>query len=455
MERPLFEEPHPAPRGAESGERGAPLAARMRPRSLTEVVGQRHLLATDTPLRRALEGHAPHSLVLYGPPGSGKTTLARLVAGASGAPVAEHSAVACGSREVRAVIERARARGERPGAVLVLDEIHRFNRTQQDTLLPALEEGSVLLVGATTENPYFELVPALRSRLRIYELRPLDEDDLVALLERALSDPERGIPAPPPVDRDALALIARRAAGDARHALTLLEVACQTAGSGRLTVAVAAAAAGRTALAHDRSGDRHYDLLSALIKALRGSDPDAAVLYMTALLEGGEDPRVVARRLVILASEDIGNADPRALAIAVAAAQAVEHVGMPECAYALTQATIYLALAPKSNAAARALARARAWIAERGTPEPPPYLRDAHFAGARELGRGVGYEYPHDLPDAFSTQELAPRGAEGERLVELSEHGEESRLGARLRELRARRDRARREQSRGKQSPPR
>jgi putative ATPase len=437
MER-LFEldESSPGRTGVSPAE--LPLAARMRPTSLGEFVGQDHLLGRGSALRTAIEDGRPHSMILYGPPGTGKTTLARLLAVNARAAFEEASAVNAGRAEVREVLQRAEHRrttsGER--TIFFLDEIHRFNKAQQDTLLPAVEDALVVLVGATTENPYFEVNSALLSRCRIYELRPLEEEHVLALLRRSLGD-ERGIAEAPKVEDDALEFLAARAAGDARTALSALELACETVGAGgAVTVRVAEDALQRSAILYDKGGDLHYDLISAWIKATRGSDPDASLLYLAAMLEGGEDPRFIARRMVVFASEDVGNADPRALQVAVAAAHAVEHVGLPECALNLSQAAIYLALAPKSNASIKALGRARAWVREHGTPEPPSYLRSAAYPGARKLGRGENYDYPHDHPDGVSEQELMPAELAGERFVDLSEHGEERELRERLERIR-------------------
>jgi putative ATPase len=413
----------------------APLAVRMRPRTFAEVVGQEHLLAEGSALRRALEEGQPHSMVLYGPPGTGKTTLARLVAAAAKAAFEELSAVEAGRAEVRAVLERAGHRRQTTGepTVFFLDEIHRFNKAQQDALLPAVEEGLVTLIGATTENPYFEVNGALLSRTRIYELHPLDADDVAALLRRAL---ERG-EVQATVDDEAIAFLADRAAGDARTALGALEIAAL---SGHVTLAVAEDSLQRRAVRYDKTGDQHYDLISAWIKATRGSDPDASLYYLAVMLEGGEDARFIARRMIVLASEDIGNADPRALPLAVAAAQAVEHVGMPEAMHALAQAAIFLSLAPKSNAAYKAISAARQHVREHGAQTPPDALRSAAYPGAKTLGRGAGYDYPHDRPGHLSDQELLPPGVAGERFYRPDDA--EAELRARLEEVRRARGRS-------------
>ena len=437
MER-LFEAGDEPPKGqTRVPSADQPLAARMRPASLDELVGQGHLLEPRSALRRAIDDGHPHSMILYGSPGTGKTTLARLVALHARAAFEELSAVSAGRQQVRDVLERAEHRRTTSGepTILFLDEIHRFNKAQQDTLLPAVEEGLVTLIGATTENPYFEVNSALLSRCRVYELAPLSDADVLGLLRRALGD-ERGLPDPPPVADDALDFLAARAGGDARTALAALELAAETAGGEEVDLARAEDALQRRAILYDKGGDRHYDTISAWIKATRGSDPDASLLYLAAMLEGGEDARFIARRMVILASEDIGNAEPRALEIAVAAAHAVEHVGLPECAHNLAQATVYLALAPKSNASYAALGHARAWVRAHGAPTPPGPLRSAAYPGAEALGRGQGYDYPHDHPEGVSGQELMPPEAEGERFLELSDHGEERELSERLERIR-------------------
>jgi putative ATPase len=413
----------------------APLAVRLRPRSFAELVGQEHLLAPGSALRRALEEGQAHSMVLYGPPGTGKTTFARLVASAASAAFEELSAVEAGRAEVRAVLERAthRRRSTGEGTVFFLDEIHRFNKAQQDALLPAVEEGLVTLIGATTENPYFEVNGALLSRTRVYELQPLDAGDVEALLRRAL---ERGA-LQATVDDEALAFLAERANGDARTALGALEIAAL---SGHVTLAVAEDALQRRAVRYDKAGDQHYDLISAWIKSTRGSDPDASLYYLAVMLEGGEDPRFIARRMIVLASEDIGNADPHALPLAVAAAQAVEHVGLPEAMHALAQAAIYLSLAPKSNAAYKAIAAARAHVREHGAQTPPDWLRSAAYPGAKKLGRGEGYDYPHDHAGHLSDQDLLPPAVAGERFYRPDDA--EAELRARLEEVRRARGRS-------------
>jgi putative ATPase len=413
MERLFGTEPTP-PSGRCAGlpAQGAPLATRMRPRTLDEFVGQDRLLASGSALRRAIEEGKPHAMILHGPPGAGKTTLARIIAEASDAAFEEESAVAAGRAEVRAVIERAQERlraGRR--TIFFLDEIHRFNKAQQDALLPAVEDGVVILIGATTENPYFEVNSALLSRTRVYELDVLGVAEIRALLDRAVARGECG-PDGARIAPEALDFLAQRSGGDARTALNALELACEAAGDDQpVTLAHAEDALQRRALLYDRQADRHYDTISAWIKATRGSDPDASLYYLAVMLEGGEDPRFIVRRMIVLASEDIGNADPQALSVATAAAAAVEHVGMPEAQFALAQAAIYLSLAPKSDAAKRAVLASRQYIRERGAAPPPAYLR----ASTRNDG---GYDNPHCRDGHLSPQELLPAPAAGARFYE-------------------------------------
>jgi putative ATPase len=411
----------------------------MRPRTLGEVVGQEHVLAPGSALRTAIEQGRPHSMVLYGPPGSGKTTLARIVASAAKASFEELSAVEAGRPEVRKVLERAAHRRQSTGepTIFFLDEIHRFNKAQQDALLPAVEEGLVTLIGATTENPYFEVNAALLSRTQVYELNQLAAADVEVLLRRAL---ERGECGDHAIGDEVLAFLSDRAGGDARTALGALELACETAPAGApITLERAEDALQRRALTYDKTGDRHYDTISAWIKATRGSDPDASLYYLAVMLESGEDPRFIARRMVILASEDVGNADPAALGVAVAAAHAVEHVGMPEAQFALAQCAIYLALAPKSDMAKRAIGAARAYVREHGAEVPPAYLRSAAYPGAKALGRGLGYDYPHARPGHISPQELLPESVAGARFYEPDEA--EASLRERLEQIRRARGR--------------
>ena len=429
----------PEPPASAAGPR-APLADRMRPRTLDEVVGQDHLLGPNRVLRVALEHGELHSMILWGPPGSGKTSLASLMARVAGARFVAFSAVLSGVKEIRGVVgeaETARARrAER--TILFVDEIHRFNRAQQDAFLPHVEKGTLVLVGATTENPSFEVNAALLSRCRVYVLRPLAETDVTAILRRALADRERGLgDAGARVTDDALALVARLANGDARSALNVLELAVQLAGAGReVSEASIHEAAQRRALLYDKAGEEHYNLISALHKSLRDSDPDAALYWMTRMLESGEDPLYVARRLVRFASEDVGNADPAALTLALAARDAYHFLGSPEGELALAQATLYLALAPKSNAAYLAYGEARDDVRERPAEPVPLHIRNAPTGLMRDLGYGAGYQYAHDAPDARVAQEHLPEALRGRRYYRPTDRGLEAELGRRLAEWR-------------------
>ena len=397
----------------------APLALRLRPSTLDEFVGQQHVLGPGSALRLAIEEDRMGSAIFYGPPGTGKTTLARIVAGATGAEFEELSAVSATVKDVREVLARARDRlgmqGQR--TILFLDEIHRFNKAQQDALLPAVEEGLVTLIGATTENPYYEVNSALLSRSQVYQLESLAPEDLAVVVRRGLE--EVGATAAD----DVVDLIVRRAGGDARTALNIVELAAETA-DGEITEPNVDDAARKRPIVYDKTSDAHYDFTSAFIKSMRWSDPDAAIYYLAAMLEGGEDARFIARRMIVLASEDIGNADPRALLVAVAAAQAVEHVGLPEARLNLAQAVVYLARAPKSNASYRAINAAMRDVQERGNFSPPAALRDGSYYG-RKLGHGEGYIYPHDDPQGFDVDYL-PDELKGTTYYTPSGNGEES-----------------------------
>jgi putative ATPase len=400
----------------------APLAQRLRPRSLDEFVGQEHVLGEHSALRLAITADRVRSSIFYGPPGTGKTTLARIVAVTTGAEFEELSAVSATVKDVREVLARARERlgvsGRR--TILFLDEIHRFNKAQQDALLPAVEAGLVTLIGATTENPYFEVNSALLSRTQVYELESLSPEALREVVRRGAEELDTDLS--PELEE----LIARRAGGDARSALNILELAADTAHAegGAIAEEHVEDAARKRPVVYDKNADAHYDFTSAFIKSMRGSDPDAAVYYLAAMLEGGEDARFIARRMIVLASEDIGNADPRALLVAVAAAQAVEHVGLPEARLNLAQAAIYLARAPKSNASYTALNKAADDVREHGHVKPPRSLRDGSFYG-RQLGNGKGYVYPHNDPRGFEVDYL-PDELKGRTYYEPSGSGEEA-----------------------------
>jgi putative ATPase len=423
------------------GASNAPLAARMRPRTLDEVVGQQHLLGPGSPLRRLVEGDAPLSLILFGPPGTGKTTLALIVASATNRRFVLLSALSAGVKEVRAVIEQARhdlGMSSRQ-TVLFIDEIHRFSKTQQDSLLGAVESRIVTLVAATTENPFFSIVSPLLSRSLLLTLLPLTEDDISLLIDRALMD-ERGLGGAVGLAEEARAHLLRMAAGDARRALTALEAAAGSAlAAGRDTIDLATLeqAVDTAALRYDRDGDQHYDVTSAFIKSIRGSDADAALHYLARMIEAGEDARFIARRLIVHASEDIGLADPSALLAATAAAQAVALVGLPEARINLAQATIHLALAPKSNAVVKAIDAALADVRAGFAGSVPPPLRDGHYPGAAKLGHAQRYRYPHDSVEGVLSQQYPPDELVGRDYYEPSSRGAERILAERLPKLRA------------------
>jgi putative ATPase len=419
---------------------GAPLAARMRPRTLDEVVGQEHLLAPGSPLRRLVEGDSPMSLILFGPPGTGKTTLALIVSSATNRRFAQLSALNAGVKDVREVIAQAKAELGRTGrqTVLFIDEIHRFSKTQQDSLLAAVEARHVTLVAATTENPFFSIVSPLLSRSLLLTLQPLDEKAVGQLVDRALSD-ERGLAETVSLDADARAHLLRLSGGDARRALTALEAAAGTVraeGRDAIDLATLEQAVDSAAVRYDRDGDQHYDVISAFIKSIRGSDADAAVHYLARMLEAGEDPRFIARRLVVHASEDVGLADPTALLAATAAAQAVALIGLPEARINLAQATIHLALAPKSNAVVRAIDNAQADVRAGLAGDVPPALRDAHYPGAAKLGAGARYVYPPDVPDGVAGQQYPPDELVGRDYYQPSGRGAERAIADRLARLR-------------------
>jgi putative ATPase len=435
----LFESDQPAVEAAPY-DPAAPLAARMRPRTLDEVVGQEHLLAPGSPLRRLVEGDAPMSLILFGPPGTGKTTLALIVSTVTHRRFAQLSALNAGVKDVREVIARAKAELNTSGkqTVLFIDEIHRFSKTQQDSLLSAVEARHITLVAATTENPFFSMVSPLLSRSLLLTLEPLDDKAIETLVDRALSD-ERGLANAVTLDDDARAHLLRLSDGDARRALTALEAAAGTVlaeGRSAIDLATLEQAVDKAAVRYDRDGDQHYDVTSAFIKSIRGSDADAAVHYLARMLEAGEDPRFIARRLVIHASEDIGLADPTALLAATAAAQAVQLIGLPEARINLAQATIHLALAPKSNAVVRAIDAAQADVRAGLAGAVPPALRDSHYPGAKKLGAGERYVYPPDAQDGVVTQQYPPDELVGRDYFTPSGRGAERAILERLGRLR-------------------
>jgi putative ATPase len=414
--------------------RRAPLAARIRPVSLDDVVGQRHLLAAGRPLRVLLESDRLASLILWGPPGTGKTTIAKLIAGATAKAFESLSAVSAGVKDVREIAERARARlGERgQGTIMFLDEVHRFSRAQQDVLLPFVEEGLLVFVGATTENPFFSLTGPLLSRSTLFRLEPLEEHDLNELVDRALTDTERGLGTEPvAIDDDARKHLVDRSEGDARHLLTVLELAhALTVEQHRDTIALDEAESALALRSLRYGDDEHYDVISAFIKSIRGSDPDAGLYWLARMIEAGEDPRYIARRLVILASEDVGLADSNALVVADAAARAVEFVGMPEAGLNLAHAVLHLSLAPKSNSVKASLLHTLDVVQNRRSGPVPIHLRDSSYRGAAMLGHGKGYVYPHNDPTGWVPQQHLPPEVAGERFYQPSNHGAEAELAA-------------------------
>ena len=414
----------------------APLAVRMRPKTLDEVIGQKHLTAPGTPFRNLIDNDAPMSLLLWGPPGTGKTTLAYVVSEMTSRRFTEISAVTAGVKDVRAAVDAARRELGLSGrqSLLFVDEVHRFSKTQQDALLPAVENRWVSFIGATTENPSFSVVSPLLSRSLLLTLQPLQDDDIRELVARALAD-ERGLAGLVTLEPDALDHLVRLSGGDGRRALTYLEAAALS--TSHIDTDTLERAVDRAAVRYDRDGDQHYDVISAFIKSIRGSDADAALHYLARMIEAGEDPRFIARRLIVHASEDIGMADPTALQTAIAAAHAVEFVGLPEARINLAQAVIHLALAPKSNAVIKAIGAAQADVRAGLIGAVPVHLRDAHYAGASRLGHGEGYVYPHDLPEGIVAQQYAPDVVAARTYYEPSSHGMENRYSERSRTIRA------------------
>lgn len=421
---------------ANTMEKESPLASRMRPTTLDEVVGQKHIIGKDKLLYRAIKADKLGSVIFYGPPGTGKTTLAKVIANTTSARFEQINATVAGKKDMEEIVKNAKDSIGMYGqkTILFVDEIHRFNKSQQDYLLPFVEDGTITLIGATTENPYFEVNNALLSRSRIFELKPLEKQDIRELVMRAVYDTEKGMGTyGADITDEAADFLADVANGDARAALNAVELGILTTdksddGKIHITIDVAAECIQKRVVRYDHDGDNHYDTISAFIKSMRGSDPDAAVYYLARMLYAGEDVKFIARRIMICASEDVGNADPNALVVAVSAAQAVERIGMPESQIILSQAAAYVATAPKSNAAYMGIAKAMKTVADTRTMPVPAHLQDRHYKGAEKLGHGLGYKYAHDYPNHYITQQYLPDGMEGMRFYEPSENGYEKKI---------------------------
>ena len=421
----------------------APLASRLRPTRLDEVVGQQHIIGKDKLLYRAIKADKLSSIIFYGPPGTGKTTLAKVIAHTTSAEFMQINATSSGKKDMEDVVAKAKDNQGMFGrkTILFVDEIHRFNKGQQDYLLPFVEDGTIILIGATTENPYFEVNGALLSRSVIFELKKLSKDDIKTLIMRAVTDVKKGMGSyKAEIDDDALEFLADVSNGDARAALTAVELGVLTTersedGIIHITIDVASECIQKRVISYDKKGDNHYDTISAFIKSMRGSDPDAAVYYLARMLYAGEDVKFIARRIMILASEDIGNADPNALVVATAAAQAVERIGMPESQIILSQAVTYMACAPKSNAAYGAISKAMGVVQSTKTPPVPTHLQDAHYGSAQKLGHGVGYQYVHDYPNHYVKQQYLPDGLTDQVFYEPGDLGYEAQMKAHMRKL--------------------
>lgn len=426
-------------------EKESPLAARMRPRTLDEVVGQEHIIGRDKLLYRAIRADKISSVIFYGPPGTGKTTLARVIANTTSAEFTQINATVAGKKDMEEVVAKARETQGMYGrrTILFIDEIHRFNKSQQDYLLPFVEDGTLILIGATTENPYFEVNGALLSRSAIFELKPLSPEAVKELIRKAVYDNDRGMGVyNAEISEDALDFLADLSGGDARHALNAVELGIMTTAPGedgkiRITLEVAQECIQKRAVRYDKNGDNHYDTISAFIKSMRGSDPDAAVYYLARMLYAGEDVAFVARRIMICAAEDVGNADPQALVVAVNASLAVERIGMPEAQIILAQAAAYVACAPKSNASCNAIGSAMQTVEQTGNLPIPAHLQDAHYKGAAKLGHGTGYKYAHDYPNNYVKQQYLPYELDGREFYKPSGNGYEAKIREHMRKLRA------------------